>query len=467
MSNTNLSKKTLAVLLAAAMVLPAAACSPQGTASTAPNPDASDASEASSASEEETPQEPVSLSMMWMGGDTANEMFVPMLQAWNEENPLIQVTGELYDTDSEEKIRMTLASGTAPDILMLGHGWVPGIVAAGDYLCDFNEQDILDLSGFDEAAMKDFGEYDGKQVALPASYATITLCANLTDCERLGVEIEDDLTIDELYEKGRALHEAHPEAYLYIVHEVEVWELFQMLLKQEVGGSLFNEDYTVNFTQDQLEKIYNVILEGYESGTFQPLAEAVASSPDGACLLNTNWVSGNGLMVSNASGGIIYSISFVENNEQKEFGMFTLPKLTEDNTFGNGVLTCEKMWAVSSASQHQDQAFTFLDYLVNSTEAVDFLQGETLGGVYATKTQFEYAAENGFSNPYITEAYEKVISRAQPVSNAISVNTDLVTILQDELMKVCYLSLAPADAAAETMPLLESKLQQLQSEANA
>ena len=147
--------------------------------------------------------------------------------------------------------------------------------------------------------------------------------------------------------------------------------------------------------------------------------------------------------------------------------MFTLPKLTEDNTFGNGVLTCEKMWAVSSASQHQDQAFTFLDYLVNSTEAVDFLQGETLGGVYATKTQFEYAAENGFSNPYITEAYEKVISRAQPVSNAISVNTDLVTILQDELMKVSYLSLSPADAAAETMPLLESKLQQLQSEANA
>ena len=52
--------------------------------------------------------------------------------------------------------------------------------------------------------------------------------------------------------------------------------------------------------------------------------------------------------------------------------------------------------------------------------------------------------ENGFSNPYITEAYEKVISRAQPVSNAISVNTDLVTILQDELMKVCYLSLSPA-----------------------
>ena len=453
-----MSKKILAILLSVSLIFSVAACSGGQT---------QQSGDSSQAGSSETSEDPVEITMVWQGGDTANEMYVPMLEAWNEANPLIQVSGELIDTDTEEKMRMMLASGTAPDILMLGNAWIPSIVASGDYLFDMNTQDILDMSGYDQTALKDFGEHGGKQVALPASYATITLCANLTACEGYGVEMRDDLTIDELYEKGQALHSANPEAYLYIVHEVEVWELFHQLLKQKIGGSLFKEDYTVNFTQEELAELYGVILRGYETNTFQPLAEAVASSPDGACLLNAKWVASEGLMVSNASGGIIYSISFVEGNEDKTFGMFTLPKLTEDSTYGNGILTCEKMWAISNASQHKDQALTFLDYLVNSTEAVDYLQGEALGGVYATQKQFDYAAEKGFSNPYITEAYEKVISRAQPVDNALSLNTDLTTILRDELLKVCYLTMSPEDAAAETIPLLESKLQQLKSEAGA
>lgn len=410
-------------------------------------------------------EEPVQLSMVWMGGDTASEHFVPLLQAWNAAHPEIQITGELIDTDSEEKMRMMLASGTAPDIMMLGYGWLPAIVQAGDYLLDFNQQSILDMSGYDQHALKNLGEYNGVQAGLPACYATITMCMNMTSAEKYGVEMADNLTIDELYAKGAALHEAHPEAYLYIVHEVEVYELFRALFRQMNQGAPFNEDYTMNFTQENLTEMFSIIKKGFDTNTFMPLAEAVASSPDGACLLNGKWVTGDGLAVSNASGGIIYAISFVQGHENMDFQMFTLPKLTADSTYGNGVLSCEKMWTISKNCAHPEAALTFLDYLVNSTEATDFFQGAALSGVYATQTQFAHAASNNYSNPYITQAYEKVIDCAQPVDNAISLNSDLNTILSDALLTVCYGAAIPEDAAANAVTQLTARLAQMKQEA--
>lgn len=409
--------------------------------------------------------EPVELTMVWMGGDTASERFIPLLQAWNEAHPDIQITGELIDTDTEEKMRMMLASGKAPDIMMLGYSWVPSIVESGDYLLDLNKQDILDLSGYDQNALKMLGEYNGIQAGVPACYATITMCMNMTSAEKYGVEMADNLTIDELYEKGAALHEAHPDTYLYIVHEVEVYELFRSLMRQKLNGSMFNDDYTLNFTQDELTELFNIIKKGYDTNTFMPMADAVASSPDGACLLNAKWVAGDGLAVSNASGGIIYAISFVQGHEDMQFNMFTLPKLTADSTYGNGILSCEKIWAISSQSEHPEEALTFLNYLVNSTEAVDYLQGDALSGVYATKAQFDHAAEKQYSNPYITEAYTKVINCAQPADNPISLNSDLNTILRDALLTVCYMSATPEDAAATAVTQLTDRLAQLKTEA--
>lgn len=288
---------------------------------------------------------------------------------------------------------------------------------------------------------------------------------NMTSAEKYGVEMADNLTIDELYEKGAALHEAHPDTYLYIVHEVEVYELFRSLMRQKLNGSMFNDDYTLNFTQDDLTELFNIIKKGYDTNTFMPMADAVASSPDGACLLNAKWVAGDGLAVSNASGGIIYAISFVQGHEDMQFNMFTLPKLTADSTYGNGILSCEKIWAISSQSEHPEEALTFLNYLVNSTEAVDYLQGDALSGVYATKAQFDHAAEKQYSNPYITEAYTKVINCAQPADNPISLNSDLNTILRDALLTVCYMSATPEDAAATAVTQLTDRLAQLKTEA--
>lgn len=145
--------------------------------------------------------------------------------------------------------------------------------------------------------------------------------------------------------------------------------------------------------------------------------------------------------------------------------MFTLPKLETESTYGNGILTCEKVWGINNASEHKEEALTFLNYLVNTTEAVDYLQGDALSGVYATKVQFDHAAANGYSNPYITEAYEKVITCAQDFDNPLSLNSDLNNIVRDELLKVCYLSMTPEDAAAEAISLLQSRIEQLKTEA--
>lgn len=409
--------------------------------------------------------EAVSLTMNWMGGEESNNYWLPLLESWNEQHPEIQISGEMWDTDSEEKLRIALMSGNAPDIVMMGSSWVPDIVKSGDFLLDFNTQKVLDLSGYDTEIIQEMCQINGIQAALPASYSTITMCVNMTACEKYGVTITDGMTLEELYAEGKKLHEAYPDVYLYNVHEQEIYELARALLRQQVSEDLFTEEYTANVTQEDLQTIFEQIQEGYDTGTFQPIAEAVGSSPDGGCLLNAKWVASEALISSNASGGIIYAISFVEGNEDMDFQMFTLPKLSEDNDYGSSIVSSEKVWGITTSCANQEAALTFLDWLVNTTEAVDLLQGDALGGVYATEIQFDYSAEKGYSNPYITEGYEKAAPVALPYENNLSQNSALNDILREQILKVAYQYSTPEECAAETMGLLETQLAVLKSEA--
>lgn len=452
------------VLLSCGLLLGGCGASDTGGQERANSPVEDDVEEKTEQTQESGSQESVQLTMNWLGGEESNNYWIPLIEAWNEEHPEIQISGEMWDTDSEEKLRMALMAGNAPDLVMMASGWVPGIVESGEYLTDFNKQDILDMSGYDADIIKEMCEVQGIQAALPASYSTITLCVNMTACEKYGVSIKDNMTIDELYEEGQKVHEANPEVYLYNVHEQEVYELFRALLRQRVGNDLFRDDYTANVTQEDLASVYNVIKTGYDNGTFQPIAEAVGSSPDGACLLNAKWVASDALIVSNASGGIIYAISFVEDHENMQFNMFALPKLSADSEYGSSIVSAEKVWAIPESCEHKDETLTFLNWVVNSREAVDLLQGDALGGVYATKTQMDYSAEKGYSNPYITEGYEKASPVAIPYDNEISLNSSLNDILRDGILKVAYMTESPEDCAQQTMTLLENELAVLKSE---
>ena len=87
-----------------------------------------------------------------------------------------------------------------------------------------------------------------------------------------------------------------------------------------------------------------------------------------------------------------------------------------------------------------------------------------LGGVYATEAQATYAAENGISNPYITEAYEKAVAHAIPVDNAISCSADLNDIIRQQILTVAYGTQTPEESAAEAVALLNSTLIRLEEE---
>ncbi len=148
-----------------------------------------------------------------------------------------------------------------------------------------------------------------------------------------------------------------------------------------------------------------------------------------------------------------------------DFGMFTLPKLSSDNTYGSSIVSAEKVWAIPTSCENPDAVLTFLDWVVNSTEAVDILQGDALGGVYATEEQFNYSAEQGYSNQYITEGYEKASEAAIPFDNEVSQSSSLNDILKDQVLQVAYMYAEPEECAADTMQLLETELDILKSEA--
>lgn len=170
-------KKTLALLLAAMMLLALAACGEPAPAPTeAPPADTSDGGDvppADSGDTEVVPEEGASLKL-WFDNDTYNEKIVEL---WNAKYPDIPLTVEnVGTTDSRSKIELDGPTGMGADVFVQAHDGVAISAQSGN---------ILEIDLFSDEIRSEFVEnainavsYDGKIYAFPLSMKTIVMFYN-------------------------------------------------------------------------------------------------------------------------------------------------------------------------------------------------------------------------------------------------------------------------------------------------
>lgn len=455
-------KRILALGLAVMLIVLMAGCSkgkdnPQAD-SEGSKPETAAVSESPSDTGAETAggsQEEVTLRFMWWGSDVRHEATIAVIRQYEALHPNVTIEAEYGGYDGYfEKLTTQLSGGTAADIIQYNANSITDLMAIGDVFADLSEYaDVLDTSGFDEGFLKNFSYYDGRMIALPSGVNGGIWLANTALLGEAGINMEDIKTWDDFIEAGKKLHEYNSSYYLFNI-DIDTLgkELLGSMMAQLTGEDLFNrETYEMNFTREDLLKVFTLISDMYQNDVLEPAAD---SAPY-ALKINTNpkWINHELALAYGATSNVYTgyydfqdtaaAMDMPEFEGAKESGILYMPP---------------QMIAIASTCEHPEVAADFLNYFYNNEEAVRTLKD--CRSIQPTEKGRQICEENGYLDPVLVSAVEKAMETGTNHQN-IYTPAEIVAILQDATEKIAYGQGDIESITDETMKLLEDTLARL------
>ncbi len=455
-------KKIMALLLAGVMTTGMlAGCGNSQTeepaASEEPAAEASEEQEAEPAQEQEESGSPeaVNLRFCWWGSDTRHEKTLEALGKYEEQTG-VHIEGE-YSTISSyyEKLVTQLAGGTAPDLIQLDYPWITELAAQGDFFVNLEDYDIIDFSKFDMDYTKGWCSEGDKLVALPMAQNGFTLFFNRDVVKETGIDIDEstEWSWQDLIDAGEKFKAENPDkVFLHSdLHTLEK-NVFKPYVLQQCGGQWINDDFTVNFTEEELSNAYAYLLELEEKGLIQPLEETMAYN--GNIDQNPIWANGEAaLLIRWASD---YP-SLINDNVQ-DVGCCRLPILEGATDTG---INCKPsmVLAINKNSANVDECLKFANWMMTDEEAIKIL-GDCRG-VPATEEARSLLEANDLLNPDLKTGIEIASANAGTAQNGYHDNSEITSISTEILSRVLYKELTPDEAAQEFLKTIEEPLEAL------
>jgi oligogalacturonide transport system substrate-binding protein len=267
--------------------------------------------------------------------------------------------------------------------------------------------------------------------------------------------LDKTYTWDEFMDLGKTIHEEDQDSYL-MTADIDVLNrlIIPSYLAQMTGTCLVNDEtYELNFTQEQMEKAFQLVKDLYSSNTVEPFGEGSVFA--GQMDQNTKWVNGQiGLLLDITGGLAKYKASI-----SSELDVLPIPRNTDAKCSGVD-FAGNTGFCINDNSAVKEEAAKFLDYLLNDPEAALIIKSSY--GYNSTSTAIAALEEKG----EIDATLKKAIEIAQPdsmTSNAVSNNTELETLRKDILQEVIYEDITPAEAAEEIVNQYQKILSELKS----
>jgi ABC-type glycerol-3-phosphate transport system substrate-binding protein len=320
-----------------------------------------------------------------------------IVDAWNEDNPDIQVEIVQAPTDSlDDKLTTQFAGGVAPDII---HYEVLGIVpfARDGYVADLS--DLLSKKTIDDIdpGVLESVTVDDQIIGAPTELQTYVVFANKKLLEAAGVEIPtgDSMSWDELADIAAATTSGD-------VHGI-TWGLKSptaafMSLGMGFGSEYFTgkgEDMKVAVKDADLE-VPNRVRDMIEAGSVDP----IGVTQSGSDVLAT-FYAGKAAMTVQGS----YQVANIATDAPADMDWIVLPPLAGSE--GAVQAANPQTLSINIDSPHQKQAAKFLDYFMETDNLVkmnvaDGLIPTTVSAREALATQT--ADQNGW--PEIVKSAE-------------------------------------------------------------
>jgi len=301
----------------------------------------------------------------WWGSGASDEATVAAIEAFEAENPDIDVEGEATPWDGYwDKLATMSAGKDAPDVIHMSERYIREYGERGA-LADLSSLEDIDLSTLDESMLA-LGEVGDAIYAVPAGVNTFTVAINEDLFEAAGVPIPDDSTWtwDELAEASAATASGDVVGMNYRpgIENLQPW------LHQQ-GQTMYNEEGTgVGFERDALVSYLENILLQQENGG--PTADQV-SEEMGMPLESTLFGTGK------------QSMTWIYTSEMPAFAeasgsnlrLMRVPSEAGAAEENGMYLRGSSFYSISANADDAEQkaAAKFVDFMVNNEDALSEL----------------------------------------------------------------------------------------------
>lgn len=308
--------------------------------------------------------EGTTLRFSWWGGDDRHEATQQIIEAFEAQHENITIQPDFTDWSSYWDRLATATSGDdTPDIMTQEERYMTDYALSGQLL-DMNEvSGSLDLSGIDEGAIVG-GQFDGAQYGVATGVNAFTIVADPQIFADAGVEMPDD-TAWSWQDYVDIAGEIAADSDYYGAQALGTNEAGFNVYARQRGEALYNPDGSLGFTAQTLADWWQVFLDQIENGGAPEASltqEIGATGPDES-LLATNqgamgfwWTNQLGGLTEAAGRELVLLRTPGESAQQA--GMYFKPAM---------------YYSISADTEHPEEAAMFVDFLLNSDEAIDIM----------------------------------------------------------------------------------------------
>ncbi|MDD6222352.1 MAG: extracellular solute-binding protein, partial [Lachnospiraceae bacterium] len=312
-----------------------------------------------------------SMTFTWWGNQTRNEQTQNAITEYEAENPGVTIDGQFSQwSDYWQKLATNSAGGSLPDVMQMDYQYITQYANSGLLLdlSSYVSDGTLDSSKWD-SNMVTAGTIDGKFVAVCAGMNAPALIYNKDVTDAAGVTIKDNMTLDEFVQVCKTIKEK--TGYRTDCAYGTSLGLIEYMLRGD-GVQMFG-DGKLNVTADQLAKYYQFYADGMSDGwMIQPgvYAEISIGSVEQSPMVygsdsdNMSWCT---LSWSNQY------VSYLNAANGKTLGITTWPS---NDPAKSQYVKPGQFFSVSANAKDPEAAVKFVNWLINSEKANDYLKGE-------------------------------------------------------------------------------------------
>lgn len=355
-----MKKRMMAGLMAALMTVSLAACGNSNSADTAST--GADANGESVAQASGTDK--VTLNLCWWGNQTRNDVTKKAVDLYMEQNPNVEIKVEFTDWSGYwDKLSAMAAGGNLPDIIQMDYSYLQQYQQSGQLadLSQFIDSGVIDTGKIADSVIES-GSIDGTCYALSLGSNAPMMVYDKEIVEQAGVEIPEQLTIEELYDIGQTIYEKTGVKTYY-----DGGINMMQIVARTQGSHLFDELAAGTKTASEIHFANVDKFNNAES----------AISPDLLAEKNPDVVETKPIIDGTTWNDFSYSNQYISivNTAGRDLGITMYPT-TQDATEQPMFLKPSQFFSIAETSQNKEEAAKFLNWFTNSVDCNNILMAE-------------------------------------------------------------------------------------------
>jgi oligogalacturonide transport system substrate-binding protein len=411
----------------------------------------------------------IDIQFAYFGTKKREEVTQTAIEAYVNKHPNIMVES-IHDTSMGNFYKLVMPQiqgGSGPDLLQFERsGYLELATKPESYFVDLAKEPDMDLSGFDSKIL-DICKVGNKLLGIPTGLNAMLLFKNQDFMEKHSIPQDLVWNWDNLLNIGSEVNKQNPNDHLMLLLRPHLVYWTKLFIRQRTGEQFIRDDFTLGFDREQAFEALDYFLKLVSSGTliaqdatnkYRELSEQPANNEYFA-----NSQNASSYFASGKVGMHFWGTSNFAGMKPPSFEIgISVPPLAPDARISGFVINPSLLLTVNNKSSYIKESVKFLDWMINSEEAVDLL-GD-IRGYPVNKTAKQILIGGNRVNPRVGFGLDLALRHGAKPENELSSNYDVTQYFEQAIIDVGTGKALPKDAAEEACSLMEKKLKDLQSQ---